>query len=109
MTPDLIGKAVIQRVLPVGGHQIAVQITNPGASPATISRDIIVPKSGWFYVGVVDLTVGRNINGGADGGGETYSLGSVSGYAKGTTASGYQITAQVDRGEDNTMTCFATS
>ena len=101
MTPDLIGKAVIQRVLPVGGHQIAVQITNPGASPVTISRDIIVPKSGWFYVGVVDLTVGRNINGGADGGGETYSLGRVSGYAKGTTASGYQITAQVDSGEDN--------
>ncbi|PZR01126.1 MAG: hypothetical protein DI533_10105 [Cereibacter sphaeroides] len=107
VTPDGSGKAVIQRVLPVGARTVDVRVIHPNGTSQTISRDINIPKSEWFYVGVADLTFGRSSGGGEDGGGDTYNSGRLSGYAKGTTARGFQITMQADSGEDDIDNLFS--
>jgi hypothetical protein len=107
VTPDPSGKAVIQRVLPSGARSIDVRVIRADGTSFNVTRDVSIPKSEWFYVGSADLSFGRSSNGGEDGGGDTYNSGRLSGYAKGTTATGYQITAQVDSGEDDIDNLFS--
>lgn len=107
VTPDPSGKAVIQRVLPVGDHSIEVEVVRPGGSTTRITRNITIPKSSWFYVGSADLSFGSSSGSGEQGQSDTFNSGRISGYAKGTTAGGFQITAQVDSGEDEIGDLFS--
>jgi hypothetical protein len=107
VTADPSGKAVIQRVLPPGSREIDVRVVQPDGSGRTLRRAVTIPKSEWFYVGVADLAFGRSTNGGEDGGGDNYSTGRLSGYAKGTTSTGVTITLQADSGEDDIDDLFS--
>jgi hypothetical protein len=93
--PDPSGSAVIQRILPVGQHEVGVRVVRAGAAPVTVTRMVEVPRAEWFQLGVADLSFGR-------ASGEDARLsGRLSGYAKGVTATGTRITLQADSGEDD--------
>lgn len=94
--PD--GRFVVSRILPPGDHVVDVT-----ANGGRIVRDVNIPVSDWFYVGIADLTLGKRLNDDlieADPDYEdTYVDGRLAGYAKGTTAGGYTITGSIDTGE----------
>lgn len=82
------GSFVVQRILPPG-----VQTVRVGLGRQTIDRKVEIPAQDWFYVATVDLTAFQDTDD------EWDSFGRVAGYAKGRTASGYEITAAIDTGE----------
>lgn len=91
---DASGAFVTERILPPGIQQV-----NVGVGGRNFGRQVEVPKEDWFYFAMVDLTVGRT-------NGDSYTLGRVAGYAKGTLANGVTITAAVDTGEDELDNLF---
>lgn len=99
---DPSGQFVLQRILPAGDH--AITVATPGTK---ITRDISIPRSEWFYVGLADLTFGWRDNpiGGEEG---SYARGRLAGYAKGKTQGGYTITASVDTKEGPLKDIFRT-
>jgi len=87
---DSAGRFAVSRILPAGDHVVVVE--TPGG---TIRRDINVPASDWFHVGIVDITAGRRLGGARDVD-ESYINGRLAFYVKGTTESGYRITGSLD-------------
>lgn len=84
---DGTGAFVVERILPPGVQDVRV-----GVGGRTISRTVDIPQEDWFYFGMVDLTIGEED-------GDSYTLGRVAGYAKGTLANGVTITAALDTRE----------
>ncbi len=92
--PD--GGFVIDRVMPSGTYDVDVVVQGDGRH-LDITRQVEIPGSDWFYLGVADVTFGRRE--GSLVGDENYSSGRVQLYANGTTESGYKITAALDTRE----------
>ncbi len=90
--PD--GKFVISRIVPPGDHVVTV-----GVGDKELRRDVYVPASDWFHVGIVDITAGWRFSDNDGIGDDSYVDGRIAGYTKGRTASGWEITASVDSGE----------
>lgn len=89
---DANGNFVVSRILPVGDQ--VVSVTTQGR---TIVRDVQIPESEWFKVGIADITAGWSGNtGGFDSG--SYVDGRLAFYVKGQTARGWMITGSVDTG-----------
>lgn len=84
---DPSGAFAVQRILPPG-----VQTVRVGVGREVIDRRVEIPKQDWFYIATVDLTAFEEDD-------EWDSFGRVAGYAKGRTASGFEITAAIDTGE----------
>ncbi len=93
---DASGTFVLQRILPPGSHDIRV-----GVGQGSVTRHVDIPKTEWFYVGLVDLTIGKEI------GGDSYTLGRLAGYAKGHTEGGYTVTASIDTREGELKDLFS--
>jgi len=95
---DSAGRFVISRILPPGDHVVTVT-----ANGGKVVRDVNIPVSDWFYVGIADLTLGKYLNNDLAEADpdyrDTYVDGRLAGYARGTTASGYTITGSIDTGE----------
>lgn len=107
ITADSTGRFVVQRILPTGDHGISVRI-NGTRQKLDVMRDITIPASEWFYVATADVTLGKRLGDGLPAAGsDTYSHGRVAFYAKGKTASGYEITASVDSGEEELSEIFS--
>ncbi len=51
---DAGGRFVTSRILPAGDHVVIVDVNG-----RRIVRDVTIPASEWFYVGIADLTFGR--------------------------------------------------
>ncbi len=101
--PD--GRFVVSRILPPGDHVVTVK-----ANGASVVRDVNIPVSDWFYVGIADLTLGKRLQDEqveADPDyDDTYVDGRLAGYAKGTTAAGYTITGSIDTGDGPVKDAF---
>lgn len=93
ITPAPGGDFVIQRILPIGTHEVDVTIDG---KPAAITREVEIPRTEWFYVGTADLTFGTRERAGVD---EDYQKGRLAFYLKGRTATGVDVTASADTGE----------
>jgi hypothetical protein len=108
---DAEGAFVVQRILPVGEHRVAVAVTKDGEG-IDFSRDVSIPESEWFYIGLADLTVGANLNkhvenlrpGEFDNG--LYTRGHAAFYAKGKIKGRYILTAAADTGEKRLKSLF---
>ena len=101
---DASGKFVVSRVLPAGDHIVKVNVGGE-----TFVRDVHIPRSEWFYVGIVDLTFGKrkdDLNEADPDWDDSYIDGRLAGYAKGRTDSGYDITVSVDTGEGELKDAF---
>ena len=92
---DASGTFVLQRILPPGAHDIRI-----GMGQGSVTRHVEIPQTEWFYVGLADLTVGKEI------GGDSYTLGRLAGYAKGHTAGGYTVTGSIDTREGDLKDLF---
>ncbi len=91
---DSNGRFAVSRVVPAGDQIVTVNVNG-----RDYVRDVEVPASEWFYVGIADLTAGIREGGPADDDRETYTNGRLAFYTKGTTASGYTVTASADTRE----------
>ena len=98
---DRNGKFVLQRILPAGDHKVDVNV----AAGPKLERDITIPANDLFYIGLVDLTIGKSLkNDLEDATGENYddvyTRGRIAFYLKGKVKGEYLVTAAVDTGED---------
>ncbi len=89
---DSAGRFVVSRILPVGDQVVTVN-----ANGRNIVRDVQIPASDWFKIGIADITAGLNF-GGAGNLDAQYVNGRVAFYVKGRTASGWRITSSLDTG-----------
>ena len=102
---DGSGRLVIQRILPPGDYDVDVSVQSNGRR-TQLERPIEIPRSEWFYTAIADLTYGIY---GADlsADSETRTTGRLAGYVDGKTASGVQVTASVDTGEEELDEIFS--
>jgi hypothetical protein len=102
---DASGRFVSSRILPAGDHIVTVE-----ANGRRIVRDVTIPASEWFYVGIADLTFGRRLEdelAEADPDYErSYAEGRLAFYATGTTQRGYSITGSADTGNGDLEDIF---
>lgn len=109
---DADGKFVVQRILPPGDHNVSVKVADRTAKGLEFSRDINIPSSEWFYVGLADVTVGKrfgskDIESIAPGEyNNTYSKGRLAFYVKGKIKGRTLLTAAGDTGEDKLQNLF---
>jgi hypothetical protein len=95
------GDFVLQRILPIGTHEVEVAVD--GDHPVAITREVEIPRTEWFYVGTADLTYGLRDQEGVQ---DDYAKGRLAFYLKGRTAAGLSITAAADTGEGDLDTLF---
>ncbi|MET3598714.1 TonB-dependent receptor [Martelella mangrovi] len=107
------GSFVIQRIIPNGEHSVDVSVDKPnGETAVEFSRDIDIPDSEWFYMGLADLTIGQrtgshNIEEVRDEEyDEVYTNGRVAFYLKGKIKGEYILTAALDTEEDDLADLF---
>jgi hypothetical protein len=108
--PD--GKFVVQRILPPGDHSVSVKVADRTAKGLEFYRDINIPSSEWFYVGLADVTFGKRF-GSKDiasvSPGEyndIYTKGRLAFYVKGKIKGRTLLTAAGDTGEDKLQNLF---
>jgi hypothetical protein len=106
---DAEGQFVVQRILPPGDHNVAVKIGDAKAKGLEFTRDINIPSSEWFYVGLADLTLGHRFKMNPALAGEfdqTYTKGRLAFYLKGKIKGRMLLTAAADTGEDKLQNLF---
>ncbi|MEL7460609.1 MAG: hypothetical protein AAGJ39_06585 [Pseudomonadota bacterium] len=89
---DNWGRFATSRILPAGDRVVTVEVDG-----ITYVRDVTIPASDWFKVGIIDITAGWRRDG-SIGEDETYIDGRAAIYATGRTQSGWQITGSLDTG-----------
>ena len=104
---DATGRFVLQRILPTGDHTI--RIATPRQS---LAREITIPAHDLFYVGLIDITLGRSLeNDLEDATGEpydeTYRRGRAAFYLKGKIRGSTLLTAALDTGEEDLGQIFS--
>lgn len=99
------GRFVVQRILPIGEHDVEVALKGGKDGSLTFDRDINIPSSEWFYVGLADLTLGSKSGskhiedvapGEYDG---VYDKGRAAFYLKGKIKGSWLLTAAADTGD----------
>ena len=101
---DADGGFVVQRILPIGEHDVDVALKGGKDGSLTFDRSVNIPSSEWFYVGLADLTLGSRSGskhiedvkpGEYDG---VYDKGRLSFYLKGKIKGSWLLTAAADTG-----------
>ena len=87
---DAGGRFVVSRILPPGDQIVTVNVGG-----RSLRRDVSIPESDWFYVGLIDITAGIT-RGGIDNEEDAYVNGRLAYYVSGQTASGWHITSSAD-------------
>lgn len=99
------GRIVVQRILPIGDHDVDVALKGGGNGSLTFDRSINIPSTEWFYVGLADLTLGsrtgsRHIEDVAPGEYDgVYDKGRLAFYLKGKIKGAWLLTAAADTGD----------
>ena len=104
INPD--GQFITQQLVDRDSENVKVAVENEGQTTFSTTRDVVVPRSDWFFVGQADLTV-RSMNGSgpavsvsgdplADGNSVTSR---AAFYTKGKFGDGWKLTASLDTGE----------
>jgi hypothetical protein len=107
--PD--GSFVVQRIYPVGPQHVEVTIKQDGKG-LDFSRDIDIPKTEWFYVGLADFTAGYRWGGKVEEArtgefsNKAYTRGHMAFYLKGKIKGQYILTAAADTGEQRLKSLF---
>ncbi len=104
------GKFVAATILNAGEHKVTIGIiARDGSHRLDLERNIVVPASEFFYVGIADLTLGKHFGSGSAelvdaAPGEfkpIYRRGRAAFYLKGKMLGRYVLTAALDTGEDD--------
>lgn len=100
---------VTSRILPPGDHEVDVSVAGLGKdSGLQFERDINVPDSEWFYVGLADITLGKRLGSDADElikahpneFSDTFRRGRAAFYVKGKIKGSTLLTAAFDTTEE---------
>ncbi len=101
---------VTSRILPPGDHAVDVSVSGLGKdSGLQFERDINIPDSEWFYVGLADITVGKRLGSDAEMmtrvhpnefPGTTFRRGRLAFYVKGKIKGSTLLTAAFDTTEE---------
>ncbi len=109
-------KFVTSQILPAGDHVVDVEVSGFGKDNGLqFERDINIPDSEWFYVGLADITVGRRLGRDAEMMERTrpgefdrsYEQGRLAFYLKGKVKGETLITAAFDTSEEELDTLFS--
>lgn len=103
---DHEGRFVAQQIVPSSTREIVVEIAD-GGELKTLRREIVLPTSDRFFVGIADFTMGsrsfddtkRDLLGDAGDYREDYFDGRLAIYFKGQVGTDWLITASADTGE----------
>jgi outer membrane protein OmpA-like peptidoglycan-associated protein len=57
---DAKGVFAARQILPAGPHVVEVAVSNALGQVATYSRNLSIADEDWFYLGIADITLGRN-------------------------------------------------
>lgn len=103
---DREGRFVAQQIVPSTTREIVVEIAD-GGETTTLRREIVLPTSDRFFVGIADFTAGsrsfddskRDLLGDAGDYREDYFDGRLAFYFKGQVGPDWLITASADTGE----------
>ena len=87
---------VVQRILPPGDHGVRV-----GVGSRSLVRDVEIPEREIFATGIVDLTIGRDLESDV-----TWDRGRIAGFAQGVLAGGTTFTVAVDTRERELSALF---
>lgn len=106
---------VAQQIIPTGQHKVEVAVLNEEGNGQLFQRHLSLKADDWFYVGMADLTLGKNkTSGTVDLLGESHIYqddlfldGRFSFYAKGKWLDKYTVTASIDTREENIEEIFS--
>ncbi|MCB1455853.1 MAG: TonB-dependent receptor [Nitratireductor sp.] len=107
---DPQGSFVAATILQSGNHRVDVSVHKPGEGRGLeIEREISIPASDWFYLGIADVTLGKRFGGDSKlltpaAPGEydsVYRKGRLAFYLKGKVKGRYLITAAMDTKEQD--------
>jgi hypothetical protein len=101
---------VLQRILPPGAQSVAVSIQKDGQG-LDFAREVTIPDSEWFYVGLADLTAGLRLKKNIetvtpDEYDRTWTRGRLAFYLKGKMKGQYILTAAADTSEQKLKHIF---
>ena len=108
---DAEGAFVVQRVYPTGKHNVEIRIDKDGEG-LDFSREVEIPESEWFYVGLADFTAHLNLNDHVEDvrkgefGKDLSTRGRLAFYVKGKIKGRYILTAAADTSEKNLKSIF---
>lgn len=114
---DAKGEFAARQILPAGPHVVEVEVTRPDGDSARYSRNLSIAADDWFYLGIADLTVGRNATSGpaklvtADAtdhfDNKVYVDGRLAFYLKGKVKGEWLLTASADTREQPLKSLFS--
>lgn len=87
---------VMQRILPPGTHGVEI-----GIGGQSRTRDVTIPAKEMFATGIVDVTLGRDLEAQ-----ENWRRGRIAGFVDGVAANGTRFRASVDTREDELRDLF---
>ncbi|MEM9972249.1 MAG: hypothetical protein AAF762_14300, partial [Pseudomonadota bacterium] len=93
---DGSGRAEIDRILPPGTYDVAVDVRD-GRGPLSFGRDVEIDTSEWTYFAVADLELRRTRNR-QSGEEDTSNTARLQVFVDGETDGGLEVTASVDTG-----------
>ncbi|MBI1214671.1 MAG: OmpA family protein [Alphaproteobacteria bacterium] len=106
---DANGKFATRQILPPGDQLVEIETGTKDGGHRSYTRDVNIPKNDWFYVGIADLTLGRNYVSGPEAlvtqenshrtGGDYYAAGRLAYYFKGKVKDDWQLTSSADTQE----------
>ena len=105
------GSFVVQHIYPVGPQHVQVSVTQDGKG-LDFSRDIDIPNTEWFYVGLADFTAGYRWGGRVEEvrtgefSDKVFTRGHMAFYLKGKIKGQYILTAAADTGEQRLKSLF---
>src|SRR5690606_8032504 len=102
---DREGRFVAEVLLPPGLHTVEVGVLDRSGNGQLYLRDLELPRSDWFYVGIADITLAKDDTSGparrVTGDTQHYNNelhmdGRLAFYAKGKFGDGWRLTASGD-------------
>ncbi|MFC5373724.1 hypothetical protein ACFPIF_14235 [Brevundimonas faecalis] len=104
---DAAGRFMMQQIVPADTAAVAVQVTRPGQAPVDLVREIVLPRTDRFFVGIADVTAGKRsfdaakheLLGDAGDHRDDFIDGRLAFYFKGVVRNDWRLTASADTGE----------
>ncbi|MDD5391064.1 MAG: OmpA family protein [Gallionellaceae bacterium] len=114
---DAKGDFAARQILPAGPHVVEVEVKKADGRSARYSRNLSIAADDWFYLGIADLTLGRNSTSGpaklvtADTtdhfDNKMYVDGRLAFYLKGKVKGEWLLTASADTREQPLKSLFS--
>jgi outer membrane protein OmpA-like peptidoglycan-associated protein len=114
---DAKGEFAARQILPAGPRVVEVEVKRPDGGSARYSRNLAIAADDWFYLGLADITLGRNATSGpaklvsADAtdhfDNKVYIDGRLAFYLKGKVKGEWLLTASADTREQPLKRLFS--